>query len=429
MDSDLSPTTEQGLEQFLQKLRPHLTDKRQVASFATYVMGLLSPLERKSLEPIATLRTPCPHHASAAHQRLQHFGTDSGWPDAPIRQEAVQQALVPMLHHGPIQVSVIDDTAHLKKGEHSVGVSRQYAGCVGKVANCQITPTLVVANEHAHLPVDISLYLPRAWTDDPLRRKEARIPDSVGFKTKPELALQMIDTAQQQGIPLGVMTADAAYGNSAEFRSQLRRRGLPYLLAVQGSTRVQCWDPQRGLLSPQSAASLGEPLLAKDFAIYTVPGLPKPRLARLAFRQVVVPSDGPMRQWLLIEWRPQEKQPLRYYVSNLPPSTRRRRLVQLLKARWHTEPAYQEMKGELGMDHYEGRRWRGFHHHMTVVMCCYAFVIAQRERSFSPCAAALQSGGAQLGASRTTRQEQLRLLAPAGRQGRALYAGPLRPAA
>lgn len=429
MDPVLSPSTEQCLEHFLTRLSSHLTDKRQLASFATYMMGLLSPLERKSLEPIATLACPCPHHGSAAHQRLQHFGTDSTWPDAPIRKEAVQHALLPMLRHGPIQVSIIDDTAHLKKGKHSVGVQRQYAGCVGKVDNCQVTPTLVVATEHAHLVVDISLYLPKSWTDDPQRRKEARIPEEVRFQTKPELAVGMIDSAQQQGIPLGVLTADTAYGNSAWFRRQVRARGLHYLVAVQGSTCAKLWDKKQGLLGPQPIGQIGESLGAKDFAVYTVPGLPKPRRALLAFRQVVVPGDWDARQWLLIEWRPEEKQPLRYYLCSLAKSTRRRRLVQLLKARWHTEPAYQEMKGELGMNHYEGRRWRGFHHHMTLVMCCYAFVIAQRERSFSPCAAAKQPGRAKLGTAPAPRARQLRDLPVARGKKRLTAARPLQPAA
>ena len=429
MDLVPSSWTQQRLEQFLARLRSHWTDKRQAASFATYMMGLLSPLERKSLEPIATLACPCPEHGSAAHQRLHHFGTDSGWPDAPIRHEAVKEALEPMLRHGPIKVSIIDDTAHLKKGTHSVGVQRQYAGCVGKVENCQITPTLVVATQQAHLVVDISLYLPRTWTDDPERRKEAGIPDEIGFKTKPELALCMIDSAQQQDIPLGVLTADAAYGNNAWFRTQVRQRGLHYLVGVQGSTRVQLWDKKRGLMPAQSMAEIGEPLCAKDFALYAVPGLPKPRVARLAFRQVCVPGDSDPLQWLLIEWRPEEKQPLRYALCSLPKSTRRRRLVQLLKARWHTEPAYQEMKGELGMDHYEGRKWRGFHHHMTVVMCSYAFVTAEKERSFPPCAEKKQSCRTQLASPRAPCALKLRDLPLAGRPSRAPAARPLRPAA
>jgi SRSO17 transposase len=421
---------QQRLQDYLGQLRRFLTDKRQVASFATYMMGLLSPLERKSLEPIASQACPCPHHCSAAHQRLQQFGTDSPWPDEPIRDTAVHYGLGQMLRHGPIQVSILDDTAILKKGKHSVGVQSQYAGCVGKVANCQVAPSLVVANQFAHLPVDVELYLPKSWTDSPERRKEARIPDEVQFRTKPIMGLAMLDAAMAQGIPLGVLTADTSYGNSQEFRNGVRKRGLHYLVGVQGATSVQLWDRSQGFLPSQSVSQIGQALMEKDFAIYTIPGSPKPRHVRLCFRHVFVPGDTQdTRQWLIIEWRPEEKDPLRYYLCSLPKSTRRRRLIQILKMRWRTEQAYAEVKGELGFDHYEGRRWRGFRHHMTLVLCCYAFVIAERERSFPPCAAKKQPGGAELAPATASRPHQLcDLAAPGGPSGLG-HARPLRAAA
>jgi SRSO17 transposase len=422
MKYPLTAQVQKRLEGFLELLDTQLTDKRQWGSLATYLLGLLSPLERKSLEPLAAQVCPCPYHGSAAHQQLQQFSTDSPWRDEPIRTTAVRYALEPMLRHGPVEVSIFDDTSHLKKGTHSVGVARQYASCVGKVANCQVTPSLVLATPYAHLPVDIQLYLPHSWLDDPERTKEARIPDDIQFRTKPQLALEMVDSAQRRNLPLGVVTADAGYGNSQDFRLGLRARHLHYLVGVQGSTSVQLCR-RKGSLAPfRSIEQIAQAVPAQDFTEYFLPGCPKPRRVLVAFRQVVVPGDWHNeRQWLLIEWRPEEKPPLRYYLCSLPPSTRKRRLVQLLKLRWSTEQAYAEMKGELGMSHYEGRKWPGLNHHMSVVIAAYAFVTAEKERSFSPWRDSELDAGALLGAPGASRPRLLRHLAAVDRTGGAAH--------
>jgi SRSO17 transposase len=423
MKYPLTAQVKKRLEGFLELLDTQLTDKRQWGSLATYLLGLLSPLERKSLEPLAAQVCPCPYHGSAAHQQLQQFSTDSPWPDEPLRTTAIGYALEPMLRHGPVEVSIIDDTSHLKKGTHSVGVARQYAGCVGKVANCQVTPSLVLATPYAHLPVDIQLYLPQSWTDDPERRKEARIPDDIQFRTKPQLALDMLDSAQRRNLPLGVVTADTSYGNSQPFRLGVRARQKHYLVGVQGSTLVRLCHPKGCLAPAQSIERIAEAVPATDFTEYFLPGRPKPRRGLVAFGQVVVPGDWHNeRQWLLIEWRPEEKPPLRYYLCSLPPSTRKRRLVHLLKLRWSTEQAYAEMKSELGMSHYEGRKWPGLNHHMSVVIAAYAFVTAEKERSFSPGGDGLRDAGAHLGATGAARPGLVRHLAAVDRTGGAAHA-------
>ncbi len=425
MKYPLTAQVKKRLEGFLELLDTQLTDKRQWGSLATYVLGLLSPIERKSLEPLAAQVCPCPYHGSAAHQQLQQFSTDSPWRDEPIRTAAVRYALEPMLRHGPVEASIFDDTSHLKKGTHSVGVARQYASCAGKVANCQVTPSLVIATPYAHLPVDIQLYLPQSWTDDPDRRKEARIPEDIPFRTKPQLALEMVDSAQRRNIPLGVVTADASYGTSQLFRLGLRARHLHYLAGVQGSISVQLCRPTGGLAPARSIEQIAQAVPAQDFTLYILPGCPKPRRVLVAFRQVVVPGDWHNeRQWLLIEWRPEEKTPLRYYLCSLPPSTRKRRLVHLLKLRWATEQAYAEMKGELGMSHYEGRKWPGLNHHMSMVIAAYAFVTAEKERSFSPWGDSQLHAGAHLGATGASRPCLLRHLAAVARTGGAAHDSP-----
>lgn len=376
---------EQRLEQYFDLLGSVLWDRRQRHSFATYATGLMSELERKSLEPIAASNTTDVREAERLHQRLQNFVADAPWPDAQVRRLAAQYALCAMQKHAPIQVWVCDDTAFPKQGKHSVGVQRQYCGTLGKVANCQVAPSLVVATEYTHLPIDMTLYLGQKWATDPALRKAAGIPDEVQFATKPELMLELLTRARLDGIPPGVVLGDSAFGDSQDFRTGVRDLCLHYILGVHLSTKV-CLLSNPKESAPQRLQSLLLQLPESEFRRYTWRDGAKGRLsARFAFRRVRIPKDPRNESlWLILEWRDDEAEPRRAHLSSLPPSTARRRLVYLLKERYRTEQTYREMKQELGLDHYEGRKYRGFEHHVTVVLSSYAFLVAQREGAFPP---------------------------------------------
>ncbi|WP_395854274.1 IS701 family transposase [Cystobacter fuscus] len=191
-------------------------------------MGLLGDGERKSIEPIAARACPDPKKTDAMHQRLLHFAVDSRWSDREVRREAARYALDAMTQREPVEAWIVDDTGFLKQGKHSVGVQRQYTGSAGKITNCQIGVSLSVATRTEHVPLDFELYLPESWANDTARRQEARIPEDIPFKTKPQLAVQMIGRAVTDGVPKGVVLADSAYGSSGEFRAQVRSLGLHY---------------------------------------------------------------------------------------------------------------------------------------------------------------------------------------------------------
>jgi SRSO17 transposase len=356
-------------------------------SFATYAIGIMGDGERKSAEPIASRTCADPASTDAAHQRLLHFVSNSPWSDREVRRAAARYALDAMKSRGPVQTWIVDDTGFLKQGTHSVGVQRQYTGSAGKIANCQIGVSLTVATEHDQVPIDFELYLPHGWTDDPRRRKEARIPASVSFKTKPELALDMIRRARRDRIARGVVLADSAFGSSSDFRRGVRELGLHYAVGVDPKTAVLLLDPTSG--------APGARVCVRDFAfdLYRCGqfrrctwrrGTKRDLSARFAACRIVPAHDGMEPLWLLIEWRDGEDEPANYFFSSLPASLSRKHLVGIVMQRWRTERVYEDLKGELGLDHFEGRRFPGWHHHVSVVLCCYAFIVAERARHFSP---------------------------------------------
>ena len=379
------------LEEYLEeRIGRVLGNSKRRASFAVYAHGLLADGERKSVEPIAARACGGPEGVDALHQRLLHFLTDSDWSDADVRCAAARYALEQMTRSEPIEVSIIDDTGFLKQGKHSVGVQRQYTGSAGKITNSQIGVSLTLATRSDQLPVDFELYLPRCWTDDAERRKEARIPDDVVFKTKPEIALAMLDGASKAGIPLGVVLADSAYGTSSDFRLGVRRLGLHYSLAVDPKTTVF----EVGEALNRGGQAIGVRDLAKKlkakggFVRHSWREGTKGELAASFSMRRVFPCREQSRDaderavWLLIEWRDGEDEPANYFLSSLPDSTSLEELVRLTMQRWRTERAYEDLKGELGLDHYEGRRFQGWHHHISVALCCYAFAVAERHRFF-----------------------------------------------
>jgi SRSO17 transposase len=382
------------LDYFEGIIGPVLGNKKRRASFATYAMGLLGEGERKSMEPIAARAAPAPERVNAIHQQLGHFMNDSEWSDRAVRRAAASYGIAAMTVDDPISAWIFDDTGFIKQGAHSVGVQRQYTGSAGKVTNCQIGVSLSVATRSEHLPIDFELYLPESWTEDAARRAEARIPEDETFKTKPELALRMVDRAIEDQIPRGPVLADEAYGNSSAFRRALRERGLDYAVAIAATTTVLIPERKGGVGRVKwSVRELAGLFGARRFRRTTWrEGTRGVLSARFAMRRVVVahddgePLDTREQVWLLMEWRDGEARPEHFYLATLPKKTSRKKLVRTVKERYRTERAYEDLKGELGLDHFEGRRFPGWHHHVSVALCCYAFITAEKVRVFSPSA-------------------------------------------
>lgn len=386
----------QRLESYFDRIGEALGNDSRRQSFAIYAMGVLGDGERKSAEPIAARACADPQLADAAHQRLLHFLSNSRWSDGKVRLVAASHAIDAITKHSPIEAWIVDDTGLLKQGTHSVGVQRQYTGSAGKVANCQIAVSLSVATHVDHAPIDFGLYLPRSWMDDHKRRREARIPDDLEFCTKPEMALQMIRRAVDADIPRGVVLADAAYGSSADFREGVRALGLHYAVGVDPKTTVWLLGGSSG--RSEGAASVRDIAAALDelgqFRRCTWRQGTKTALsARFALRRVVpayqeagLPPDEREDLWLLVEWRDGETEPSNYFLSSLPKRMTKKKLIRIVMQRWRTERIYEDLKGELGFDHFEGRSFPGWHHHVSVVLCCYAFVAAERARHFPPSA-------------------------------------------
>jgi SRSO17 transposase len=393
MDYEMGADAQRRLIGFFAQVGEALGNRKRRASFAAYAMGLLGEGERKSMEPMAMRVCDGVEHADAAHQRLQHFITDSPWDDREVRLVASRYALEAMTKREPALAWIIDDTGFLKQGTHSVGVQRQYTGTAGKITNCQLGVSLTFTTATEQLPIDFALYLPKSWTEDRARRREARIPDWVEFKTKIELAIEMLARAVDEGVPRGILLADAFYGDEPSFRRAARRLQLDYAVGVKSDNRV--WRTDR------AGHPRGEPLTVGELA---------QRLKRKAFKRVtwrqgtrrslasrfaamrVVPAyrsnDDPVEQrevvWLLVEWPRNEPEPTTFSFATLPHSTRLKQLVRITMERWRTERVYEDLKGELGLDHFEGRRFPGWNHHVSVALCCYAFIIAERVRLFPP---------------------------------------------
>jgi SRSO17 transposase len=364
-------------------------------SFAVYAMGILGEGDRKSVEPIASRACGDARTADAAHQSLLHFISNARWSDRDVRRAATHHALEAMALHSPVEAWILDDTGFLKQGKHSVGVQRQYTGSAGKVTNCQIGVSLSIASNHDQVPVDFELYLPEKWTSDAKLRSQARIPEALQFKTKPQLALDMLSRAVKDKLPKGVVLADSAYGTSSAFRRAVRKLGLHYAVGVDPQTKIWLLDPKTQLpAAKQDVRSLAYELdQGGGFRRCTWrEGTNQDLSARFAaLRVVAAHDDGQLleardQEWLLIEWRDGEDEPANYFFSSLPARMTKKQLVRIVMQRWRTERAYEDLKGELGLDHFEGRSFPGWHHHVSVVLCCYAFVVAERARHFPPSA-------------------------------------------
>jgi SRSO17 transposase len=376
----------------------------------SYCAGLLLPGVRKSIEPMAARLAP--DNVRRMHQSLHHLIADAPWSDEEILGQVRRQVLPDMQKNGPVVGWIIDDTGFPKQGKHSVGVARQYCGQIGKHDNWQAAVSLSVTTWNASLPVAWRLYLPEVWCQDSERRRKAGIPEEIEFQTKPAIALDQLRQAVEQKVPVGVVLADAAYGNSTQFRAAVSELGLQYAVSIESSTTV--WEPgQQPLPAPPPKPGRGAPpkrlqrnadhlpVSAKQLAL----ALPSSGWKDIGWRQG---SKGTLRsrfaavrvrpahrdykrtaphpeEWLLIEWPKKESEPAKYWLSTLPASTSLKSLVKIAKHRWIIERDYEELKQELGLGHYEGRGWRGFHHHATLCIAAYGFLVSERSL-FSPSA-------------------------------------------
>ena len=357
-----------------------------------YCVGLMMPGDRKSVEPMAALTAPA--RTAAQHQSLLHFVGQGEWSDEKVLGKVREMVLPQIERRGPIEAWIVDDTAFPKQGRHSVGVAHQYCGQLGKQANCQVAVSLSIANHYASLPVSYRLYLPKDWAEDRNRRRKAHVPAEVSFKTKPEIALEMLRWACEVGLPRGTAILDAGYGNDSKLRAGITELGIPYVAGIQSQTLV--WmpgtrpgrTPKKGRRDRPNAVSVKEVALglaAKAWrTIKWREGTNEWLSSRFARLRVRVASshqrhEKPIKEWLLIEWPEGEDEPTKYWLSTLAANIRFRDLVDAAKLRWRIERDYQELKQEVGLRHFEGRGWRGFHHHATMCIAAYGFLVSERE--------------------------------------------------
>jgi SRSO17 transposase len=353
----------------------------RVVPLRHYCVGLLAAEGRKSVEPLAAVTAPA--GLAAQHQKLLHFVANSAWSDEEVLAKVREIAVPAMERSGPIEAWIIDDTAFPKQGKHSVGVQHQYCGQLGKQANCQVVVTVSIANHHASLPIAYRLYLPEEWAKDRARRKEAHVPKEIRFKTKPQIALDQLRLARAAGVPCGVVLMDASYGSNAELRSGVSALALDYVAGI--IDRIKVAPVRNGITSKQRVSvkelALGLPKHAWRTITWREGSASKlsSRFARVQVR--TAPIRGASRrgeETLLIEWPQDAPEPTKYWLSTLDPKVSFRHLVDLAKMRWRIERDYQELKQEIGLGHYEGRGWRGFHHHGTLCIAAYGFLIAEQ---------------------------------------------------
>ena len=347
-----------------------------------YCAGLLTAEGRKSVEPMAAVTAPA--EVSAQHQKMLHFVSNSPWSDEPVLAK-VREMVVPRIErHGPIEAWIIDDTSFPKQGKHSVGVEHQYCGELGKQANCQVAVTLSIANHHASLPIAYRLYLPQSWAKDRKRRNKARVPKKVKFKTKPQIALEQMQEACAAGVPRGVALMDASYGTNSALRAGVSALALSYVAGIVPTVKVRAVSKRGALNKRMSVKDLALSLPKHAWRTITWrEGTNKQLRSRFARVQV---HTAPIRraaerteETLLIEWPEGEAEPTKYWLSTLDKNISFRRLVDIAKMRWRVERDYQELKQEVGLGHYEGRSWPGFHHHATLCIAIYGFLISEQE--------------------------------------------------
>jgi SRSO17 transposase len=394
------------LEAFAEEIFESLPRTDQRARGACYLRGLMLEGRRKSVEPMAARLGGEVHY-----QALHHFVAASPWDWRPVRRrlaEMLVTALEPTAW-------AVDDTGFPKDGSCSVGVQRQYSGTLGKTANCQLGVSVNAVAEQASCPLDWRLFMPEGWDDDVERRAACRVPGSVRHRPKWQLALDMVDELAVWGLVPPVLVSDAGYGEVGEFRQGLDDRQIPYVVQVKADTSAYP-EPVRQTTAPYSgrgrrpqpryrdkptslkglALAAGQPACVQLIWRRGSKGLQRSRFLALRVRPAgVTPrrlarQDGgelPVR-WLLAEWPTDKPEPTKYWLSNLPPTTPMVELVRLGKLRWRIEQDYRELKGALGLDHFEGRSFSGWHHHVTLVSVAHGFLTLERLRRPEPAASA-----------------------------------------
>lgn len=384
------------LETWLAPFVEGLRHKTRARMCPAYIAGLIGPGDRKSVQPMAA------RDAAVSYDQLHHFIASGAWDSAPL--EAALLAAADKMVGGEDAWLIVDDTALPKKGDHSVGVAPQYASSLGKTANCQSLVSLTLAAREVPVMVGLRLFLPERWTEDPGRMTRARVPkDRQTTLTKPEIAIEEIDRVMAAGLRFGCVLADAGYGSSGPFRQALSQRALTW--AVGLSRRQNVYPSDTGLVFPEAAtgrrrkyhvpdrvAVSAETMLAEEkwkkiswrrgtkgklscrFAACRVRVADGHRHRMGDGRVQAMPSDEEV--WLVGERRATGEQ--KYYASNLPADTKLKTLASAVKARWVCEQAHQQLKEELGLDHFEGRSWTGLHRHALMTMIAYAFIQSRR---------------------------------------------------
>jgi SRSO17 transposase len=365
-----------------------------------YLKGLVLPGGRKSVEPMAARVQP--GNVRSAHQSMHHLVADADWSDTALLKAVADEVLPTLFDADEPWVWIVDDTGFPKKGQHSVGVARQYCGQTGKTDNCRVAVSLSLANARGSLPVQFRLYLPKEWTDDAPRRRKVGVPDEVAFATKGQIAWQQIQAALAAGYPRGTVLADAAYGDETAWRERLSQAGLTYAVGIRAATTVW-WGthqpaagPARGSGAPGRArpraqrdaahqpiavSDLVRALPARSFRTVTWrEGVDKRLTSRFARVRVRAAHRDQLRpeEWFIVEWPRGATKPTHYWLSNLPADIGWQPLLDTLMRRWRIERDYQELKQELGLGHYEGRNWRGFHHHASLCIAAYGFLMRER---------------------------------------------------
>ena len=404
----LAPAVKARMEAFVAQVAgAAMNHSVQRSNAEVYVRGLLAAGARKSLEPLVGRLD-----GDGDYQSLQQFLADSPWDSGRLMQ-AVAERVAPVVG---AEAWVLDDTGFPKDGKKSPGVKRQYSGTLGKIGNCQIGVSLHAVSEDATLPLGWALYLPEDWCDDPERRRRAKIPEDVRFQTKPQLGVTLVKQAAGWAIDRAPVLGDAAYGENTQLRSELDSSGIEYVLSINPETTI--FEPgavfavpdrkpgSRGRSpaahhadrDPVSVGEYAKTLTDKDFQTVAFRGKGKTRVrSRFAFARVTaahpVTRDrvAPREEWLIIEWPKGAEHPSDYWISNLPARTKPQRLARLARLRWMIELDYRQLKGELGLDHYEGRSYLGWYHHTGLVTTAHAFLTlertdpkAQRRASRSP---------------------------------------------
>jgi SRSO17 transposase len=376
--------SQEYLSQFMVPLVQVLGRAERRVAATRYVAGLLLPGQRKSIGPMA-------ERLGVDSQSLQQFISDSPWSEGEL-WSVVRHEIIPSLE--PIECWVVDETGWLKQGEHSVGVSHQYCGSVGKQANCQVSVELVVSDGAVAAPVGGRLYLPLKWTENSSRCAAAGVPKEIAFATKPRIALALVEEALTDGVSPGPVLADSAYGDSSEFRAELRRLKLEFFVQIDGGDHKGWTEAvpterkfkRRYVLDSAPAAqtmaeiAAGLPQSAWQHCSWkTVEG--KTRRTRMGWVEVYLAhglreTEGELEKvWLVVDWPLGDKQPYHYYFAEFKGAPTKARCLKLSRSRWHIEQYFQRSKDDLGLDHFEGRSWRGFHHHLVLSAVAYLFVL------------------------------------------------------